>query len=291
MTKDANDNVAKILSNIWLLAKEKLEPDEAKVHQVTDRSNIQLYGGDQNAIDDKWYKVPEKKPWTHKGPTIRLAGWHTLYDDGKDDEKDKKDKKKKKFILEVIPSDYKEAYLLGYLGVATIPITQDSCIVLQDSCKQKHTYSGLGVPGCTPIDTDVLPQVIREMYEEFGVSGIRKSDLKVLGLIQVKPPAGPMPNHCLVVKVEYPGTFAKLEASWKKNVKDDKKMNEGEPVKLTLNKELKKINSEKERKVEYPSLLALLMVLDSELSEEEKFLDHTWFKQIEYKFDNLKPNI
>jgi hypothetical protein len=256
------------LNHIFLLETGIWKPEQLKVHMIAEKRNISLFSGDNDAIDKEWLRMLDRKPEAFIGPTIRLVGWH---------------RNDSNLILEVIPSDYKESCLLGYLGVAMVMITKDSHVVLQGP--SKHTVYGdtLRIPGCTPENTEVLSAVVRETCEEFGVV-VKKKDLRVVGLIYTTPPAAPIPHYGLIVRVNCEISSHEVKQNWK-NAKDK---SEGKPVTIPLNTANAEMLASEESKQEIPysSCLALLLVLNS--LSNVSFVDYKWFEKLG-RLGSLKP--
>ena len=260
----------KDLNHIFLLETRTWKPYQLKVHVITERSNIRLFSGDNDAIDKKWWELLDRKPGTHIGPTIRLVGWY---------------KNNSNLILHVISSDYKESSLFGYLGVAMVLLTSDNHVVLQDRSKYSVYGDNLRIPGCTPTNTEVLSEVVRETYEEFKIK-VKKDDLKVVGLTYTRPPATIVPHHCLIVTVTCGVSKAQVEQNWN-NVKDKK---EGPPVLVPFDKDKRKMLPFKHsnQEIVYGNCLILLLVLDS-LSKESSFIDYKWFDNL-WRLGSLRPS-
>lgn len=261
------------LNRVTILEIGEWKADQVKIHVVTQKQNIKLYTKDKQAIEKKWVTVKEEKPSTTPDPTVRLIGWHSIDDN---------------LILEVIPSDYKEAQVLGKLGIAMVPITKEDYIVLQGPSEDRdHMYGEhLRPPGCTPTGPGIFKKVIEEMNDEFGVR-VEKDDFIVVGLIHVQPPAGPMPEFCLVIRVDYKENFKRLRDSWEE-AKDKK---EGKPVWLALNVDkgttvLDK-SYEGQRYICYAGCAPLLMVINSRLTNMN-FAKYKWFDRIDI-LGGLRP--
>lgn len=186
---------------LLVLERGNWRPDQISVHQITQRGLINLFPGDSQAIEENWQEILGKNPKAFAGPTIRLIGRHRLRD---------------KLVLEVIPSDYKEGCLLGFLGVAMVPVTSDGFIALQGPVASVAATVGAGirVPGCTPPHTGIMAHVAKEMREEFAVD-INAGSLSVLSLNEISPPVAKSHN-ALVVKVSLSQTSKELLDCWQK---------------------------------------------------------------------------
>ena len=189
-----------MIENVLVLERGKWSSDQIKVHQIAQREDIRLFPADPKVIETSWEEVLTKNSKAFAGPTVRLVGRHRLED---------------KLVLEVIPSDYREgSTLLGWLGVAMVPVTNDGYIALQKPVSSVSTTIGAGirVPGCTPKDTNVNSCIIEEMREEFGI-GVTEDDLTILGLIEVRPPLAKFHN-ALVAEVKLSLSHQELAHYW-----------------------------------------------------------------------------
>jgi len=133
--------------------------------------------------------------------------------------------------INVAASNYKEAMVIGWLGVAMVPVTSDGYVALQAPVDRIAATVGHGirVPGCTLPHTDFFPHIITEMKEEFNVE-VGPKQLVTVGLVEVRPPLARF-HHALIVKVTLKETFRQLKAKWKKA--KDKWEGEILPFKLT----------------------------------------------------------
>jgi len=237
------------IKNVLVLEKGIWTPDQIRVRQVK-INQFQRDDEEARAIDDNWQKILAKNPQAFSGPTIRLVGRHCLRD---------------RLVLEVVPSDYKESCFLGWLGVAMVPITRDGYLALQGhvSSISATVGEGMRVPGCTPKDTKVIPYLIEEMREEFGVR-VAKDNLTILGLTEVKSPLS-MPNSALVTKVKITQSRQELIKCWEKA----RERWEGELHFVKLDYERKKVSFQElggSGMINPHSLLILGLVIENELN-------------------------
>ncbi|MEK9183027.1 MAG: hypothetical protein AAB849_00775 [Patescibacteria group bacterium] len=187
----------------------------------TEKGGATLIDPNQQArIEASWQDVLAKNPKAFAGATVRLDGFQ-FSDDGA------------RLLLDVVSSDYKQGMVLGWLGVAMIPITSDGFVALQAPVASiaATVGGGIRVPGCTPPHPRFFHHIVQEMLEEFGVT-VGFSQLKVLGLVQVSPPAAKY-HHTLVVMVSLKETIGELKVSWEKA--EDKWEGEVLPFQLTPN--------------------------------------------------------
>jgi len=238
----------KIIEHAIVLEKGVWRPDQLEIRQIAGKLTDQLHRNELEAIEENWQKILLKNRSAFAGPTVRLMS-RRYFDN--------------RLILEVVPSDYKESCLLGWLGAAMVPVTSDGYIALQGSVDSIAATIGEGirVPGCTPVDTGFIPHIIKEMKEEFEVD-ITKDNLTIQGLIEVRPPIANL-HHGLVVKVKLSLTHEGLKECWEQA--EDKW--EGELIFLKLDYE-KKIALLPEigdlKTFHRSSLVILAMIIESE---------------------------
>lgn len=249
-----------MVENVIVLEEGNWKPDNLIIQKIADKSKIRMYPGDKKAIKEKWKKVLTKNPKAFSGKTIRFLGSHQI-------EKD--------LVAEVTPSDYREGQIVGWLGVAMIPITTDDFIGLQCPVASIAATVGKGirVPGCTPENTEVIDHIIKEMEEEFNVE-ITRNNLTIIGLLQVKPPIASLHNAFVVV-VKVPFNHEELRRKWE--TAEDRR--EGELVFLELDYKQKKLSWGKfweevesvkgEKLINVQSLTILDMIAKSEFGTKE----------------------
>lgn len=242
-----------MIENVIILEEGLWPPDKVEVHRLTEKKHlVAIYLNDLEAIEEKWEKILAKNKDATPGPTIRLAGRHHLGD---------------KMILEAIPSDYKTSQMLGWLGVAMVPVTEDGYIGLQGEVESVAATIGKGPrsPGCTPRDTKMIEHTIKEMKKEFNVD-ITEENLTIHGVIESRPPKSSL-HHALVIKVKLPLTFKKLKESWEGA--EDKWEGPLIPLKLDyVNKKAILEKGQNPKAINAQSKVILQIILRSEFNTE-----------------------
>lgn len=236
------------IKNALVLERGVWTPDQIIVKLV---KQVRRHDAEEaRAIDEDWQKILAKNPQTFNGPTIRLVGRYHF---------------REKLVLEVVSSNYKEGCTIGWLGVAMVPITADGYVVLQGSVPSISTTVGKGmrVPGCTPENAIIVPHLIKEMEEEFGVSVTRKN-LTFLGLTEARPPLARL-HHGLVCKVRIAQSREELMGCWQKA----RDRWEGELFFLKLDYKKRKVSFQEVGgfgTINHHSLLMLALVVENELN-------------------------
>lgn len=187
--------------SLRLLARGEWSVDQVVIRQTASgKEDVVIEKSQQIAIELAWQELLARNPRAHAGDTVRLDSFR-ITDDGN-------------LELCVLPSDYRQGMVLGWLGVAMIPVTSDGYVALQASVASiaATVGNGIRVPGCTPPNVNFFSHAAREMNEEFGVK-VERCQLTVLGLVEVNPPAAKY-HHGLIVRVSLKETFAELKAKW-----------------------------------------------------------------------------
>lgn len=218
---------------------------KTEITQVADEGGISPET--QKAIEVAWQEIMKKNPKAFAGSTVRLRDYEVSEGNI--------------LRINVLPSDYKKAMVLGWLGVAMVPLTSDGYVVLQAPVASVAATVGDGirVPGCTPPRADFFSDIIAEMKEEFGVK-VDLSDLSVLGLVEVLPPLAKH-HYGLIVQVILKETFRELKKKW--SAAEDRWEGEILPFKLTRQNVLTATFLEKE-KYGPVTPVALCLVADKE---------------------------
>lgn len=199
---------------------------------VIKKEDVPISLDNKAKIEAAWQDILKKNPQAFAGETVRLRDYH-FADSGK------------KLILDVLPSDYKQGMVLGWLGVAMLPVTSDGYVALQAPVAAIAATVGGGIrtPGCTPPNAHFFCHIVKEMQEEFNVT-VDHSQLKVLGLVRVNPPAAKY-HHGLIVRVSLKETFDELKARWE--TAEDKWEGEILPFRLTSRNVVNALFFEKEK--------------------------------------------
>lgn len=187
-------------AHVHLIVHRSYSPDDVIIQVVTSEADDLPDAGKEAEIESAWQEVLARNPKAFPGSIVRLRG--PVKEEGG------------KLHLNVLPSNYKQAMVLGWLGVAMLPVTSDGYVALQAPVASiaATVGGGIRVPGCTPLSTDFFSHIILEMREEFGVV-IDCSQLLVLGLVRVDPPAAKL-HYALVVRVSLNETFDELQRQW-----------------------------------------------------------------------------
>lgn len=169
------------------------------------REDLNISPGDAEAIKKNWDATLERSKGSPRqpfsGPTMRLVDLHYTGDN--------------KMVLGLARSNYRNGCgALGFFGVAMVPVTSDGFIAMQGPISEVSATIGGGtrVPGCTPVDCDVLRHVVTEMHEEFAVN-VTEEHLVTLGVIDVGVEVA-RPHQALIMKVKLPLTSDELKKSW-----------------------------------------------------------------------------
>ena len=242
-----------MVENVLIIEKGLWAPRNIIIHKIAERSDIRLYPGDFEAIEERWKEVLAKNKKAFIGPTVRFVGSHRIGED---------------LIIEIIPSDYKEGCTLGWLGAAMVPITTDGYVGLQCHVDSISATIGKGVrvPGCTIEDTEETYHIIKEMKEEFNVE-ITTDDITIHGLIEVRPPVSLL-NHALIAKINLSLNYRELKKSWE--TADDK--TEGKLTFCKLDYSRKKISFKEiggKKMLNPQSLVILEMISESEFGTKK----------------------
>lgn len=235
------------MNNPLILEKGVWQPWQVLITQNTEP--VKLKPQDLAMIEQCWKKILQINPTMVARPTISLVS-HCRNANGN-------------LLLEVKPSNYKEGCIIGFLGVAMVPITSDGFMALQAPVASISEVVGHGirVPGCTPSHIDLVPQIITEMKEEFNVK-IAQDNLIILGLTEVRPPLAKY-HHGLVAKIHLNYTKDELEQAWQ-NAQDKW---EGKLLFLKLDYKKKILLSPWDNKsFNQHSLLIIKVVADYEFS-------------------------
>lgn len=187
-------------AHVHLIVHRSYSPDDVIIREVTPEASDLPDVGKEAEIEVTWQEVLQRNPKAFPGPTVRLRG--PVREEGG------------KLFLDVLPCDYKQSMVLGWLGVAMVPVTSDGYAALQAPVDSIAATIGGGIrtPGCTPPHADFFNHVIKEMEEEFGVT-VNRAQLKVIGLVRIDPPAAKR-NHALIVRVSLNETFIELQRRW-----------------------------------------------------------------------------
>lgn len=183
-------------------------------------------------IEAAWQDILKKNPKAFAGETVRLE--NSYCPAGTED-----------LCIDVLPSDYKQGMVLGWLGVAMLPVTSDGYVALQAPVATIAATIGGGIrtPGCTPPNAHFFCHIVKEMREEFNVT-VSLSQLRVLGLVEVNPPTAKH-HYGLIVRVSLKETFDELKAKWE--TAEDKWEGLILPFRLTPENVIKAMFFEKEK--------------------------------------------
>lgn len=200
--------------------------------KVAKKEDVEISPQDQAKIEAAWQETLKRNPRAFPGGTMRLRD-NCLISTAE------------KLCLEVLPSDYKQAMVLGWLGVAMVLVTSDGYVALQAPVATIAATVGGGIrtPGCTPPHVRFFCHIVKEMQEEFNVT-VGLSQLKVLGLVEVSPPAAKY-HHGLIVHVSLKETFDELKAKWA--TAEDRWEGEILPFRLTPENVVRAMFFEKEK--------------------------------------------
>lgn len=217
--------------NLWLLSsgRRQVVIEELGMSDLNDAVLVPEKA--KRMIEDEWQEVLKKNPKAFPGPTVRMV---SHIDD------------LKKLCITVVASDYKHAMVMGWLGVAMVPITSDGYVALQAPVASiaATVGGGIRVPGCTPTNADFLSHIVKEMKEEFNVE-VTQDQFTPLGLVEVLPPLAKR-HRDLIVQVSLKETFNDLKAKWEGA--EDKWEGQILPFKFTPENVITAIFAEKDKK-------------------------------------------
>jgi len=181
-------------------------------------------------IENVWRDILKINPHAYSGKTIRMSEYRDLGG---------------LLQIKVFTSDYRSGMVLGWLGVAMVPITSDGFLILQSPVESiaATVGNGIRVPGCTLSDTDFVSQIIKEMNDEFNVKAVSEQ-LTVLGFVESIPPYAKF-HHTLIVRVRIKETLEELRFRWQ--TAKDKWEGEILPFELTKDNVVKAVFSEKDK--------------------------------------------
>ncbi|KPJ55311.1 hypothetical protein AMJ47_00325 [Parcubacteria bacterium DG_72] len=233
------------MKNLAILERGFWTPELLTVKQIAKKENLMLFDLDSLEIKKRWEMIKDKNPRLSPDPTIRLAGHHRIGN---------------QLVLEVLPSNYKEGLVLGWLGSTMILVTTDEYVVLQECPETTSTVLGKGirVPGCTLKNTMLFKNIVREMKEEFCVE-INENNITVHGLTEIRPPLGSL-RKTLIAKIKLPLSKNELQKSWE--IAKDKW--EGSPIFVKLKKNISFKNIGGIKKINPYQLLMLAIAIESE---------------------------